>query len=307
VNNAAQASSASGQLSSQLLAQLPRWILGLLIVLLGVRAALLVADLAGPPTPIARTSNSPPPPASRKVVDVPSILRANLFGQSPVASGPDAPVTNMSLRLPLVFADVKDEKHGFAAIGTNDNDVKVYGVGQDLPNGARLHAVYVDRVLLDRGGSIEALLVPPRAGAMQAAGNAPPSAAAGVSMERVQQIIRDNPGLINQIMSRQPVFQDGRLVGVRVNPGSNAQAFNRLGLRPNDLVTAINGLALDDQQRSNDVFNSLNGAAQARVTVSRNGRETELNLNLAEIANEAERLAETPPPAESEQGPESTR
>jgi general secretion pathway protein C len=126
-------------------------------------------------------------------------------------------------------------------------------------------------------------------------------------MERVQQIIRDNPGLINQIMSRQPVFQDGRLVGVRVNPGSNAQAFNRLGLRPNDLVTAINGLALDDQQRSNDVFNSLNGAAQARVTVSRNGRETELNLNLAEIANEAERLAETPPPAESEQGPESTR
>lgn len=305
----AQAPTASGQLSNQLLSQLPRWILGLLIVLLGVRAALLVADLAGPPTPVARTSNAAPPAAARKVVDVPSILRANLFGQSPVASGPDAPVTTMNLKLPLVFADVKDEKLGFAAIGTTDTDVKVYAVGQDLPNGARLHAVYVDRVLLDRGGSIEALLVPPRAGATQALGMAPPTASAGVSMDRFQQIMRDNPDIVNQIMSRQPVFQDGRLTGVRVNPGSNAQAFNRLGLRPNDLVTTINGLALDDQARSNDVFNSLNGASQARVTVLRNGREMELNLNLAEIANEAERLAESPPPpaAETEPGPESTR
>jgi general secretion pathway protein C len=302
----AQASSASGELANQLLAQLPRWILGLLIVLLGVRAALLVADLAGPPTTVARTGDSAPPTATRKVVDVPSILRANLFGQSPIATGTDAPVTNMNLKLVLVFA-ANDEKRGLAAMGPNTNDVKVYQVGDDVPGGARLYAVYVDRVLLDRGGSIEALLVPPREGAQQVSGNAPPLPSPGVSLDRMQQIVRDNPDIINQVMTRQTVLQDGHLTGVRVNPGSNAQAFNRLGFRPNDIVTAINGLRLDDQGRLNDVFNSLNGASQARVTVIRNGRETELNLNLAEIANEAERLAESPPPAEPDPGPDSTR
>ena len=42
---------------------------------------------------------------------------------------------------------------------------------------------------------------------------------------------------------------DGKLRGMRVYPGTNAQAFNRLGLRPGDLVTAINGTTLDDQTR----------------------------------------------------------
>jgi general secretion pathway protein C len=302
----AQASRAPGELTSQLAARLPRWISWLLIVLLGVRAALLVADLAGPPAPVTRSTGSVPPAAARKVVDIPSIMRANLFGQSPVATGTDAPVTNMNLKLVAVAA-ATDPKRGMAALGPSQNDVKVYEVGQDVPGGARLHSVYVDRVLLDRGGSIEALLMPPRVGTAQAAASLPPPASAGVSLDRVQQIVRDNPNLINQVMSRQAVFQDGRLAGVRVNPGPNAQAFNRLGLRPNDLVTAINGMTLDDQSRTNEIFNMLNGASQARITVNRNGRETELNLNLAEIAEEAEHLADAPPPAEPDPGPDSTR
>jgi general secretion pathway protein C len=286
--------------------QVPSWIFVLLIVLIGIRGAQLVVDLAGASTVVARSSSPGAPSAMRKVVDIPSILRANLFGQSPTAAGTDAPVTTMNLKLVLVFA-ANDEKLGLAAIGSGTEEVKVYKVGDAVPGGARLHAVYVDRVLLDRGGSIEALLVPPRSGAAQGPATALPVASAGVSMERVQQIILDNPGLINQVMSRQAVFQDGRLAGVRVNPGPNTQAFNRLGLRPNDLVTAINGMPLDDQSRANEVFNTLNGASQARVTVNRNGRETELNLNLAEIANEAERLAEAPPRTEPDPGPDSTR
>jgi type II secretion system protein C len=105
------------------------------------------------------------------------------------------------------------------------------------------------------------------------------------------------------------VFENGRLRGMRVNPGPNAAAFARLGLRPNDIVTAINGTPLDDQAQSNDVFNSLSGSGQARVTVLRNGREQELSLNVADIASEAERLAEAPPTPDPQPdpGPDSTR
>ena len=75
-------------------------------------------------------------------------------------------------------------------------------------------------------------------------------------------------------------------------------AFARLGLRNNDLVTAINGVELNDETRSREVFDSLAGAAEARVTVERGGARQDLVLNLAEIAPEAERLATAPPPGE---------
>jgi general secretion pathway protein C len=116
----------------------------------------------------------------------------------------------------------------------------------------------------------------------------------GNSAARVQQVLRDNPTLIGQIIQRQPVLAEGKLRGMRVYPGANAQAFGRLGLRAGDLVTAINGTTLEGQTRGEEIFNSLNGAAEARVTVVRNGSPLELQLNLAEIATEAERLSQNP-------------
>ncbi len=54
------------------------------------------------------------------------------------------------------------------------------------------------------------------------------------------------------------------------------------------------------------MFNTLGSSAEAHVTVERNGRTQELNLNIAEIANEAERLATAPqpPPPEPMPAPE---
>ena len=155
----AQALHLDGELAGQLIARAPRWLTGALVVLLGVRAATLVASLSG--TPSAMPSASPPPPAAtRNVVDVPSILRANLFGQGQPAPGSlNAPVTNMSLVLAGVIADA-DEKLGFAMLGTSATDIKVYRVGDVVPGGARLNSVLVDRVLLDRGGTLEAVLIP---------------------------------------------------------------------------------------------------------------------------------------------------
>jgi general secretion pathway protein C len=200
----------------------------------------------------------------------------------------------MALVLAGVIADV-DEKSGFAMLGTSATDIKVYRVGDAVPGGARLSSVLVDRVLLDRGGTLESLLIP-RVSAGTAAPllNSPPPVP-GSSITRVQQVLRSNPAIIGQVIQRQPVISpEGKLRGMRVYPSTNVQAFNRLGLRPGDLVTAINGTTLEDQTRGDEIFNSLSGAAEARVTVIRNGSPLELHLNLAEIATEAERLNQGP-------------
>jgi len=294
VASIAQALHLDGELAGQLIARAPRWLTAVLVVLLGVRAATLVASLSG--APAAMPDATPAPPATtRNVVDVPSILRANLFGQAaPTPGSGNAPVTNMSLVLAGVIAHA-DEKLGFAMLGSSATDIKVYRVGDSVPGGARLSSVLVDRVLLDRGGTLEALMIPP----VIAGGSAPlvstPPPAPGSSVARVQQVLRDNPALIGQVIQRQPVISpEGKLRGMRVYPGTNAQAFNRLGMRPGDLVTAINGTTLEDQTRGEEIFNSLSGAAEARVTVIRNGSPLELHLNLAEVATEAERLNQGP-------------
>ena len=57
---------------------------------------------------------------------------------------------------------------------------------------------------------------------------------------------------------------------------------------------SLDGVELNDEARSRDVFDSLSGAGEARVTVERNGVSQELVLNLAEIAVEAEQIATAP-------------
>lgn len=283
-----------GELGSQLLARLPLFAVYALVVLIGWNAAQLVAALAGGPPPEIATAPAAPPPV-RNTIDVPSILRANLFGQSPAASANgEAPRTSMQLVLTGVVPS-SDEKMGLAMIGPTATAIELKKVGDSLPGGAKLHAVHIDRVLLDRGGgTIEALPLPELATVSFAAPPPRPQGAT-VAVQRVEQAIRNNPSVIAQVMHRTPVFADGRLRGLRVSAGPNAAAFARLGLRNNDLVTAINGVELNDEARSADIFESLSGAAEARVTVERNGVSQDLVLNLAEIASEAEQIATAPP------------
>jgi general secretion pathway protein C len=123
--------------------------------------------------------------------------------------------------------------------------------------------------------------------------------------ERMRQLITSEPGVISDIMRPQPVFAQGKQRGYRVDPGRNRQAFTRLGLRPGDLVTAINGTPLDDPARGQEIFSTLGSASEARITVMRNGRQQDLTLNMAQIAQDAEQLigtggVEQPAPPSSE-------
>jgi general secretion pathway protein C len=303
----------NGGLGSLLMARAPQLAVLVLVILIAVRAATLLVNLAGPAAP-ATAPDAPVQLPTRKVVDVASILRANLFGQSAsVLDSRNAPVTSMPLTLGGVVAawDSRgrlDPKGGFALIGTTATDIRNYRVGGVVPGGARLYEVHQDRVLLDRGGSIESLLLPARVGTSPPPPS-PTAAAGAVPVQRVQQVMRENPGILNQIMTRSMVMTGGKLQGLRVNPGPNRQAFDKLGLRPGDLVTAINGTQLSDQTRAEEVFNSLSNAAEANITVERNGTRQELHLNLAEIASEAERMAQgtANPGTGQPPGPDSAR
>jgi general secretion pathway protein C len=239
-------------------------------------------------------------------VDVGAIVNAHLFG---VAGAPDAAAgdpnavaaTQMALVLVGTIAH-GDPARGYAIIGDSAATAKVYAVGKTVSGGTKLHAVYADRVILDRGGKLEALLLPKKftgGGTMAAA----PLPQAGGSMlgQRLQELAAQNPGAITEILRPQPVFADGQQRGYRVYPGRNRQQFSQLGLMPGDLVTAINGTPLDDPARGMEILQSMNSASQVTVTVERNGQSSQININNAALAAEsaaAEAMSEAIPVSE---------
>lgn len=269
------------------------WVLGLAVA---AQAAVLVTDLAGADAPAATEVGPVPviPQATR--LDIVSLVNAHLFGVAKVEAQGDAsaaPQTSMPLVLAGVLAN-SDPQKGIALIGESASSAKVFTVGAMLPGGARLHSVFSDRVVIDRGGSLESLALP-RQPRLAAASPPMPQAAAGGDnpiLDRMRRMIADDPGIIGDVMRPQPVFAQGKQRGYRVYPGRNRAAFSKLGLRAGDLVTAINGTPLDDPARGNEIFGTIASASEARVTVMRNGRQQELTLNMAQVANEAQQITD---------------
>lgn len=286
-------------LKAQLLARGPQiatWVLG---VVLAVQAAVMLTGYfgSGQDSP---GMEAPAPLPSAQRLDVAALVNAHLFGEAKVTGGGDpnaAPETSLALVLAGIIAN-SDPQKGIAIIGESAANAKVVTVGNPVAGGAKLHAVYSDRVVLERNGALESLLLPRQAALAAARGPAPAPAAGPMPaagdiqiLDRMRQMVANDPGLIGDVMRPQPVFAEGKQRGYRVYPGRNRAAFARLGLRPGDLVTAINGTPLDDPSRGNQIFNTLGSASEAHLTVMRSGRQQDIALNLAQLATEAEQLA----------------
>jgi general secretion pathway protein C len=287
-----------------LLAEGPRiatWVLSLAVA---VQAGFIVTDLAGAGR---RGTTASPQPGGQHVrahtLDVAAVTRAHLFGAAPLPKqdGANAPQTTIPLVLTGTIAG-NDPQNGLAILGQTAQTGKVYAVGDNVPGGAKLHSVYSDRVVLERNGQLESLALPRQVNN----GNAPPPSAAVLpenpSIERMRRMITEQPGLLADVMRPQPVMDHGRMNGFRVYPGRNRMAFMRLGLRPGDQVTAINGTPLDDRDRSEQILHTLNSSSEAHVTVIRNGQQQDLTLNLAQVAQEADSLASQAPAAQAGAG-----
>jgi len=232
--------------------------------------------------------NTPAPP-----IQLASIAAAHLFGEGQNANvDANAPQTNVQLLLSGVLA-VPDPKRGLAIIGPTAAAGRLYSVGSALPGGVSLYAVYADRVLINRGGVIESLQLPKQ---LQPAAIAPAVVNTGQSpAQRLAALAQGNGALLGGLVHVTPVMDlhTGKLNGYRITPGGRGSlgAFTQLGLRPGDLITAVNGTALDDPNRGNEILQTLSSSGTANVTIQRNGQSLDLNLNLETVVNDAESAA----------------
>jgi len=271
---------------------LPQIVSALLILALAHRlAAITWFIIPGTPPDAPRPAisfSASPAASSGPDIDFRVISESHLFDEAaevvaPVVSNVvDAPDTNLNLELRGVISG-----RGIAIIANGNGQEKKYIVEDTIEGSGNtvLHAVYENRVILNRSGNLETLRLPQEvsANAVTITTRAETPAARPAASSSLQDMITSNASRITDIVRVAPHIDQGQMVGFRINPGQARDQFDALGLFPGDIVTEINGTAMTDPSRGLQVFEALGEATVASVTVIRNGQPEVLAIDTSQL------------------------
>jgi len=205
----------------------------------------------------------------------------------------NAPDTTLNLKLLGVLAG--DKEYGYAIISSGANKVKHYSLGDDIPGGATLHAVYPDRVILERDIRMETLRLPkanakgfgnepvatprstPQPQATQARGDFE-------SLGQFRREVMKNPTRLTEFIRATPEKNEetGEFQGYKVTPSKNPDMFYALGFQPGDVVININGIPLDQPDKGPKALQTLATADEITMVVIREGTELTLFQDLTQ-------------------------
>ena len=120
---------------------------------------------------------------------------ARLFGTSAQDPNAPPPATNLDLVLKGSFVQ-SDPKLSSAIIQRQGDKPHRYAVGGEISDGVKLHAVYRDRVELQRGGRLESLPFPHRSGGLLA--SADDITSENDSIEQLQSLQDENAAALRE-------------------------------------------------------------------------------------------------------------
>lgn len=217
------------------------------------------------------------------------IVARHLFGQAQAVGagqGSAIPETQLQLVLRGVMAS-GDPRTATAIIADPSGNENFYRVGKELPGSAILKEVHDQHIVLSRGGRIEVLRLPedalkgsegvkPPPAALMPSSVAPPAAGPLVQQYR-DQFLHDPQSLANALQG-EPYWESGRMIGYRLRPGRDAGALMKLGLRPGDIVTAINGMSMADAAGRTELLRNIANATQFNVDMRRNGKPFSITI-----------------------------
>lgn len=202
-------------------------------------------------------------------------------------------VTPTRLNLKLHGIVAYTSKKGFALISSDNGPQKSYGPGETIQEGVTIGEIYPDKVVLDNHGQAEELLLPKDQIISKTRSKRPRSSSSRVklpgesirsnssfasngnkpNLTKFRKEMLSNPSSLMQVASPSPAIVDGRFIGFRVQPGSKRKFFMELGFKPNDIITEVNGIILDEASKGAMVLGELRQAADVSVTVMRGDQE----------------------------------
>ncbi|MAU89863.1 MAG: hypothetical protein CMQ91_00015 [Gammaproteobacteria bacterium] len=152
-----------------------------------------------------------------------------------------APETSLSLKL---FGVTSSEDKNFAIIGLSKSDQKEYQTGDRILDNVFLESIHKDYVTINRSGVAESLSFNK------------PNLISGIETEILKNPANKNDNIISaewlsnqnilEAISFVPIFSNGTLSGLEVNPGENKDFLVNLDLMPGDVLVSINGALVSD-------------------------------------------------------------
>ncbi len=248
-------------------------------------------------------------PALAPVAPAVSLAQYHLFGSAATsAAGSYANAPDTALQLILRGTSSHHDLRLARAVIAEAQKESVVKV-DDVLSGARIVAIFPDRVVLDASGRIEVLRLkaldgtraaqdgavaagapPPGGVALGSDGRvglaapAPPAgafvnplvSAAPIDWEAVRQQAIADPSSLAKAFSIAPVMIDGKLAGVRLSSNQFGQQLAEAGLQGDDIVTAVNGRPLTSIEAGYAAIESLKTAGAITLTVKRGNSEKTL-------------------------------
>ncbi|MEX2494970.1 MAG: type II secretion system protein GspC [Woeseia sp.] len=274
----------------------PTWVAMILVIAIGWQLARILWLLV-PASPLGDPVEAIPAPAvaagrSQNEPDVGTIAGTHIFGEASREAAPPPPETHQDVAETRLNLSLKgtiagdDPTTSIAIISDTGNGEKVYSVRDTIVAGTTLHAVYADRVILNRGGALEALKLPKEfpAGSQPVRRATPAATRASSANPSIQEVVAENVTKLADVIRPTPYFVAGQQQGYRVYPGRDRKQFAALGLRPGDLIKDIDGAALTDPQQAMEIFQSLGSSDEVSVTVERNGQPEVLVLSTGQLS-----------------------
>jgi general secretion pathway protein C len=250
---------------------------------------------------------------AKRRVNIGQLLSQNLFGETGVDAGlrnttaidiaalaasserdgieDDAKET----RLALILRGVVASSDGLGqAIIEHKKKQQVYRVDDTLALSAKvtLAKVLSDRVVLNNKGVFETLMLYSDSPAVVVATAPMPSQPHSVAIDKrsdqlATSVARDyrnklyqNPMSLAQSLNITAVRLGDNLQGYQVRPGKDVEQFKRLGFKSGDVVTNVNGIALDDPSKALQLYQIMRGAKEANFEILRDGESISLAVSL---------------------------
>lgn len=234
-------------------------------------------------------------------VDLSAMQAEQIFGASvaepetlaePVQTQVEDDVEKTSLNLKLVGLLASNDQSQASATIANGNNQDIYEINDTLPvgNNVKLAKVLSDRVILNNNGNYEALWLYSEAdfNVRYSASAAPnrrvveDDAAEDVDVERIETSVKpsDVPESISDVVRFSVHREEGQMVGFRIRPGKDREFFEQLGLEANDIVTSVNGIAIDNPQAIRDNYQQLKSATSADLEIKRGDEMVYINVTL---------------------------
>ncbi len=278
-----------------------RWLIWLVNTLLVLWLVWLVADetwqyFQPDPEPVASVAKPPPKVATPQEFTTGQLADLHLFGVAgeqekiDVKRIMDAPETKLKLLLKGIVS-TDDSKQGYAIIQKPDKEEKHFEVKDSVFELAILEEIYIDRIILLRGGRHETLKLPIEfmGGDLFMERQRKAEAKRIASDFRHKMLNRKGMELM-KMFGFDTAYRNGLFVGFTVNifGEDGARMLEALGVEEGDIITVVNGKRFSESIEAVQSLSKLKDATEVDIEIDRKGVPMFFHFDFADLEQAAE-------------------